>query len=358
MSDLKQRLMKASTNKMTASLEKSNFFNERDLVKTHVPMLNLALSGRFDGGLPAGLGLLAGPSKSFKTCMGLVMVSAYMRKYPEAICLFYDSEFGCTPAYLKSMGVDPERVVHTPIQNIEQLKFDMVNQLESIERGDKVIVFIDSVGNTASKKETEDALNEKSVADMSRAKAIKSLFRITTPYFTTKNIPCVSICHTYETQEMFSKSIISGGTGLMYSANWAFIIGKRQQKEGTEIIGYDFIINIEKSRFVKEKSKFPISVGFDSGINMYSGLLDLAQELGFVVKPKNGWYQQCFMDKETGEMVPNEEKSWRAKDTDCNIFWKPLFSHEPFKDAVRKRYELGAIELDEKSILAQVEELI
>lgn len=355
---LKERLMKVSTNKLTQGLEKSSFFNDREMVKTNVPMLNLALSGRFDGGLPSGLGLLAGPSKSFKTCMGLVMVAAYLKKYPEAICLFYDSEFGCTPSYLKSMGVDPERVVHTPIQNIEQLKFDMVNQLEEIKRGEKVIVFIDSVGNTASKKETEDALNEKAVADMSRAKAIKSLFRIATPYFTTKDIPCIAVCHTYETQELYSRSIISGGTGLMYSANWAFIIGKRQIKEDKDIVGYEFVINAEKSRYVKEKSKFPISVTFDGGINMYSGLLELGLELGFVVKPSNGWYQPAFLDTETGEMIPDESKKWRAKDTECTEFWKPLFSHDPFKQTVRERYELGAIALDNDALASEVAELI
>jgi hypothetical protein len=139
-----------------------------------------------------------------------------MTKYPDAICLFYDSEFGITPAYLRAMGVDPDRVVHTPVQSVEQLKIDMVNQLEEIERGEKVIVFIDSIGNLASKKETEDALNEKSVADMTRAKSLKSLFRIVTPYFSIKNIPCVAVNHTIETIEMFSKTVMTGGTGPMF----------------------------------------------------------------------------------------------------------------------------------------------
>ena len=94
-----------------------------------------------------------------------------------------------------------------------------------------------------------------------------------TPYLTMNDIPCIAINHTYETQEMFSKTVMSGGTGAMYSANEVFIIGRRQQKEGTEITGYDFILNAEKSRTVKEKSKFPISVTFSGGIDPYSGLL-------------------------------------------------------------------------------------
>lgn len=339
---LKDRLIKASTSKMASDLTKSKFFNEKDICRTKIPMMNIALGGALDSGLMSGLTIFAGPSKHFKSNMGLTMISAYMKKHPDAICLFYDSEFGITPAYLRSMGVDPERVVHTPIQSVEQLKIDMTNQLEEIERGEKVIVFIDSIGNMASKKETEDALNEKTVADMTRAKALKSLFRIATPYFTIKNIPCIAINHTIETMEMFSKTVMTGGTGPMYSADTVFIIGRRQIKDGTDLQGYQFVLNAEKSRTVKEKSKFFIDVTFDGGIDPYSGLLDMALELGFVVKPKNGWYCREMVDTDTGEMV-REDKSWRAKDTKCTDFWGPLFKHAPFREAIKSRYQLGAI---------------
>lgn len=340
---LKERLIKASTSKMTSELGKSKFFNDKDVVRTKIPMLNIAFSGDLAGGVQAGLTIFAGPSKHFKSNMSLTVVSAYMNKHPDAICLFYDSEFGITPAYLKSQGVDPDRVIHTPIQSVEQLKVDMVNQLEAIERGEKVIVFIDSIGNMASKKETEDALNEKVVADMTRAKALKSLFRIATPYFTLKNIPCIAVNHTIETIEMFSKTVMTGGTGPMYSADTVFIIGKRQIKDGTELEGYQFVLNAEKSRTVKEKSKFFIDVRFDGGIDPYSGLLDMALDIGFVVKPKNGWYAREYCDVNTGEMH-REDKSWRAKDTSSTEFWGPLFKHEPFREAIKRRYQLGAIE--------------
>lgn len=340
MSDLRTRLIKASTNKMTAALSESKLFNEKSVVRTKIPILNIALSGIINGGLQSGMTVLAGPSKHFKSNMGLTLVAAYMNAYPDAICLFYDSEFGITEAYLKSMGVDPERVVHTPIKNVEELKIDMINQLDAIERGEHVIVFIDSIGNTASKKEVEDALNEKSVADMSRAKQLKSLFRMATPYFTLKDIPCVAVNHTIETMEMFSKTVMTGGTGIMYSADNVYIIGRRQIKDGTELQGWQFVLNAEKSRTVKEKSKFFIDVTFDGGIDPYSGLLDIALEAGFVVKPKNGWYAQAFLNPETGEMV-SADKNWRAKDTRCKEFWAPLIKHEPFREAIRNMYQLG-----------------
>ena len=125
----------------------------------------------------------------------------------------------------------------------------------------------------------------KSVADMSRAKAIKSLFRIITPKLTTRDIPLFVIMHTYKTMDLFPKNVVSGGSGTIYSANQIFIIGKAQDKEGTDLKGYKFTINIEKSRKVREKAKLPFTVHFESGILKYSGLLDIAMALGFVTKP-------------------------------------------------------------------------
>lgn len=346
MSSLKERLIKASTTKLTADLTKSKLFNGRDEVKTRIPMLNIALGGALDAGLQSGLTIFAAPSKHFKTLFGLTLVAAYMKKYPDAICLFYDSEFGASEAYFRSMGVDLTRVVHTPIQSVEKLKIDMTNQLEAINRGEKVIMFIDSIGNTASKKETQDAIDEKEVGDMSRAKSLKSLFRIVTPYLTIKDIPCVAINHTaMEIGGMYPKEIMGGGTGILYSANTVFFISKRQVKDGTELTGYDFTLKAEKSRTVVEKSAFPITVNFTGGIDPFSGLIEMAVELGFVVKPKNGWYARAFLNKETGEMV-SEEKNWRIKATDSVEFWSPLFKHEAFREAIINKYKLGVINSD------------
>ncbi|MFP9219964.1 hypothetical protein, partial [Enterococcus faecalis] len=76
MSDLKSRLIKASTSKLTAELTASKFFNEKDVVRTKIPMMNIALSGEITGGMQSGLLILAGPSKSFKSNFGLTMVSS------------------------------------------------------------------------------------------------------------------------------------------------------------------------------------------------------------------------------------------------------------------------------------------
>ena len=342
------KLQKNSRIKETDILNQSKIFSNQEMVTTKVPMINVALSGDPDGGLTSGLTVLAGPSKNFKTSFGLLMAAAYLEKYDDAVLLFYDSEFGSPQQYFKSFGIDTSRVLHSPITNVEELKFDLINQLENIERKDKVIIMIDSIGNLASKKELDDTFAEKSVADMSRAKALKGLFRMTTPYLTMRDIPLLAVNHTYQEIGLFPKAIVSGGTGIYYSSDNIWILGRRQEKKGTEIMGYHFIINVEKSRFVKEKSKIPISVTWEGGIEQYSGLLDCAMEGGYVVKPSMGWYSK--VDKKTGEI---EDKKVRQAETLKESFWKPIFDKTDFKEYLKRRFEIGHADMIKVSHLEE-----
>jgi len=344
------KLKKNSKLKHTAVLSESKFFNEKEMTPTPVPMVNVALSGSIEGGLAPGLTVLAGPSKHFKTSFALLMAGAYMDKHPDAVMLFYDSEFGSPQSYFEQFNIDTSRVLHTPITNIEELKFDLIGQLEQLDRKDDVIVVIDSIGNVASKKEMEDAINEKSVADMSRAKALKGLFRMCTPYLAMKHIPMLAINHTYKEQGLFPKDIVSGGTGIYYSADNIWILGRRQNKKGTEITGYDFVINVEKSRYVKEKSKIPISVSWNGGVETYSGLLEVALAGGYARKPSNGWYES--MDPSTGEILSDGKV--REAGTLEKDFWTPLFEKTDFKEFVKKQFTIGyKTDIDIDSVLEE-----
>ena len=324
------KLKKNSKISQTDILSDSKFFTEQDMVQTDVPMVNVALSGSISGGITPGMTVLAGPSKHFKTSFALLMASAFLKEKKDGVILFYDSEFGSPQSYFEEFDVDTDRVLHTPVANVEELKFDLVNQLEQLTREDNVMIVIDSIGNLASKKELEDALNEKSVADMSRAKALKGLFRMVTPYLTMKNVPLVAVNHTYKEIGLFPKDVVGGGTGIYYSADNIWIIGRQQDKQGTEIKGYHFVINVDKSRYVKEKSKIPISVSWEGGVQRYSGLLDVALAGGYVVKPSNGWYS-----------VAGDEKKVRQADTLQKEFWTPIFEETDFADFIKKQYSIG-----------------
>lgn len=335
---LMDKLIKASTVKMTAPLLDSKVFGKKEIVSTPVPMVNVALSGSVDGGLQPGLTMLAGPSKHFKSAFALLMAAAYQKKYDDAVILFYDSEFGTPQAYFEAFGVDMARVIHTPITNIEELKFDIVQQLDAIEKKDHVIIVIDSVGNLASKKEVDDAVDGKSVADMTRAKQLKSVFRIVTPHLNLKDIPMIVVNHIYMEQGLYPKAIVSGGTGIYLSADNIWILGRQQEKEGTEIKGYHFVINIEKSRHVREKSKIPITVTFEGGIAKWSGLMEVAEEGGFLRKPKVGWYEA--VDPATGEVL--SDKLLRAKEiADNGVFWKMMFDKTDFAGYIKEKYTVA-----------------
>jgi hypothetical protein len=151
-----------------------------------------------------------------------------------------------------------------------------------------------------------------------------------------KDIPMIVVNHTYMEIGMFPKAIVGGGTGSYYSADNIFIIGRQQEKEGTEIVGYNFIINVEKSRYVKEKSKIPVSVRHDGGISRWSGLLDLALESGHVIKPSNGWYSK--VDLQSGVI---EDKKYRIKETDSSDFWLPILKQKSFQDYVKNTYQIS-----------------
>jgi RecA/RadA recombinase len=334
---LKDKLIKNSTIDLTSTLLDSKVFAKKDMIPTPVPMINVALSGSVDGGITPGLTMLAGPSKHFKTGFALLMASSFLRKYKDGIVLFYDSEFGTPQSYFSTFNIPFESVVHTPITDIEELKFDIRAQMKELDRNDHVMIIIDSIGNLASKKEVEDALDGKSVADMSRAKQLKSLFRMITPHLSLKDIPMIVINHTYKEIGLYPKDIVGGGTGSYYGSDNIWILGRQQEKDADGISGYHFVINVEKSRYVKEKSKIPITVSYDGGINRWSGLLDVAIDGGYIVKPKAGWY--ATVDKETGEV---RQPSMRAGDiVDNKEFWTKMFQDTDFADYIKNTYKMA-----------------
>lgn len=352
MSSLMERIAKASTLEYADVMSESEVFNTRDLVPTPIPVLNIAFSGSPKGGLTSGIHLFAGPSKHFKTMYALISAASYLHQYPDAVCIFYDNEFGSPKEYFASVGINPDRVFHAPFTSLEELRHDLVNTMNEIKRGDKVIVIIDSLGMAASNKEIQDAEDGKEKADMTRAKVSKSIFRIITPHVRLKDFPLIAIQHTYDTLEIYSKKVVSGGTGQYYSADNVWIIGRQQDAQGTgtskELLGYNFIINVEKSRFVKEKSKIPVNVRKVGGIARYGGLLELAVMGKFIVATKSkGMVYQLV--NEYGEI---DERKYKKSEIENNAdVWKPMLENERFIKYVESLYKVsnGTIISDDES---------
>ncbi len=334
-SGLLEKLIGNSNSDMISLIEESSFFNDIKLIPTDVPILNIAFSGKVDGGFHGGLHTIAGPSKHFKSSIALILAKAFQNYHKDGIVDFKDSEGGITVDYLKTFDIDTKRVLHSFVTDIEQLKATMVPQLEVLEKGDPVMYLIDSIGNLSSKREYDNAMEGKTAADMTRAKELKSFTRLINGKLKIKNIPCIAINHSYQTLEMYSKTVVGGGTGMVYSSDNIWIIGRQQIKGDGEVEGYNFTITIDKSRLVKEKSKFNITVLHDGGIQRFSGLAEIAEDLGIIEKTRGG--------------KSGKETAYRFDDmivTDSEIgtdegFWNRVFTESKFKELVEQKYKLG-----------------
>lgn len=328
------KIIKNSNTNLAAVYAESELVNATtEFAPTEIPMLNVALSGKWDGGVSSGITILAGPSKMGKTFIGLVLVKAYLDKYPDSVCIFFDTEFGAGSTYFEKLGIDTTRVVHVPLRNVEEAKFTLTSIYDKMERGEKVITFYDSIGNTASKKEMDDAIEGKSVADMSRAKQLKSLFRIITPYINLLNIPFIGINHTYQTTDWVATTQMSGGSGIQYAANTVLFLSKSKDRDGTEITGFTFKLKAEKSRFIREGSVFDMNVSFEEGIDKYSDLFDFAMEAGFITSPSKGYYQKAAK-------YEDQKKYRRSEFVRNDAPWEDILADEEFRSAYEHRYAL------------------
>ncbi len=259
---LMDKLKKNTRVDIASVLEESMFFTEKDAVETNIIGFNIGLGGSIHGGLLPGALMLAGPSKHFKTGMALSIASSYLDKFPDSVMLFYDSEFGSPQSYFQAFGIDTKRVFHTPVTDIEQLKFDIMNQLKELKRGDKVIIVIDSIGNLASKKEVDDAENEKSVADMSRAKQIKSLFRMVTPHLTIKDISLIAVNHTYKEMCLDGETRVKTTKGIKPIKD--ILVGD----EVYALTGIQRVVNTFSPEDLDSNGKMFLELEFDDGSNV------------------------------------------------------------------------------------------
>jgi hypothetical protein len=317
LSTLLERMQKNSTIAETALLEHSILWEKKDIISTRIPALNIALSGNMFGGMGPGLLQIAGASKRFKSKFALEIADSFLKQFPDGVVLFYDTEFGTPQAYFGEMNIG--NIIHSPVVNLEVLTHDIVTQFDGIVKNDKILVILDSLGNAPSIKEAADALAGKGTQDMTRARAIKSMFRIIGPYLGIKNIYMVVINHTYKTLEMYAKEVVSGGSGTEYNSNGIWVIGAEKNRDGDkELVGFNFNIRVEKSRFVKQDKKIPITVSFESGIDKWSGTFDLGIDLGYIKRPNNVKYAFSHTPEITFGKKDINEETYRVlmEDTD------------------------------------------
>jgi RecA/RadA recombinase len=273
--DLNKEMSKISEYGNT--LDKSTISEIDHYIPTGNFHLNACLTGSLFGGYPNNRAVaLAGPSGTGKTYLILNAIKQAQKQGYSII--FYDSENAVDKKLVEKFGIDPKTFRYEPCNTVQEFRSSVTAitdvLIEQKKKGielPKIMVVLDSAGNLATQKEIDDAKTGSSKADMTRAKLLKSTFRIIMTQFGICKIPFLFTNHTYQTQDLFSRQVGGGGTGPEYAASIILFLGKAKLKEGIEQTGIIVTAKPNKNRFAKPTNiKFHIS--FNKGMNPYVGL--------------------------------------------------------------------------------------
>ena len=273
--DLNKEMAKHS--KYGDTMDKSTVSEIDHFIPTGNFNLNACLTGSFKGGFPNNRAVaLAGPSGTGKTF--LLMNAIKQAQDMGYSIVFYDSENAVDKDLVEKFGVDPKRFRYEPCNTVQEFRSSvtaltdlLIDQKNKGIELPKIMICLDSAGNLATQKEVDDAKSGSDKADMTRAKLLKSTFRILMTKLGICKIPFLFTNHTYQTQDLFSKQVGGGGTGPEYAASIILFLGKAKLKDGTEQTGIIVTARPNKNRFAQPLPiKFHIS--FNKGMNPYIGL--------------------------------------------------------------------------------------
>lgn len=340
-SALTEKLLKlASKNskRPVSILSESGFISKEVLATLPVPGLNLAHSGRFDGGISYGSHQILGESKTFKTLFGIIQVAAYQEAYPDATAVFLDSEGGANENYWKSCGVDMSRVVHLMVTSVEDYSNLVIPLLSEIAPDDHVIFFTDSVGQMGSIKELANTMEgEAGKQDFTRAKSLNSFWRLAVPLINLSKTPFIWIGSHYDTIDKYNPVALSGGKKGELGSDSIWFISKAKQKDKVDNkevqTGWVFNIKILKGRFVKEGTVVPICVRYEGGIDKYHGILEFGRLVGAIDMPRSGWYCRS-------EVLGYIDDKQYAKSQLTPEWYESILANKDFQDMIGEKFQL------------------
>lgn len=261
------------------------------LIDTGCHILNALVSGDVYGGIPDNkIMALAGEQATGKTYITMGIVSKFLKDHPEAVVLYFDSEQAVTTEMFKNRGVDPKRVAVFPVMTIEEFRKQIVTIVDKYlempeNKRKKMMIVLDSLGMLSTSKEMNDVAEGKNVRDMTRAQVIKGTFRVLTLKLGKAKIPMIMTNHTYDVVGAYVPTKeLGGGSGLKYAASTIVTLSKKKDKQDDEVVGNIITCKLYKSRLTKENKIVQVQLNFDSGLNRYYGLVDLALDYGIFKK--------------------------------------------------------------------------
>mgnify|MGYP001271188883 CR=1 FL=1 len=258
-----------------------------DFIDTGSYIFNALLSGSIHGGLPQNkITALAGESATGKTFFLMGIVKHFLDANPDGGVVYFESESAITKKMIVDRGIDAERMVVVPVTTVQEFRTQSLTVLDKyIEQNEAdrkpILLVLDSLGMLSTTKEVEDTADGKETRDMTRAQVLKAAFRVLTLKLGRTKVPMVITNHTYDVVGAYMPmKEMGGGSGLKYAASTIVYLSKKKEKEGTEVIGNIIHCKTQKSRLSKENMMIDVRLRYETGLDKYYGLLDLATKHG------------------------------------------------------------------------------
>ena len=252
-------------------------------------ILNAVLSGSLYGGVPNNkITAFAGESATGKTFFVLGVLKRFLDDNPTGGVIYFDTEAAVTKKMMTDRGIDVSRVVISEPQSIEEFRTNAVKMLDKYNDGKDqppMMMVLDSLGMLSSEKELEDTASGKNARDMTKAQLLRGTFRVLSLKLAKANVPLLVTNHVYDVVGAYVPTKeISGGSGLKYAASSICMLTKKKDKDGTDVVGNLIKVRMHKSRFTKEQKDVFVKLSYDSGLDRYYGLLDLAEKYDIIKK--------------------------------------------------------------------------
>jgi len=278
-------------------------------------VMNKILGGSYLRGIPQGriLGIVGGSQtgKSFISCN--IMREAQQEG---AIVVVLDSEHALDDDFVRSIGVDPdsENYIYIDIDTIPQCKrvvskftTDYKKQYGRAEDAPKILIVIDSLGMLMTETEEENYAKGVSKGDQGqRSKQTKAMLREFVQAIKHLNISIVVTDGVYKNQDLLNgEGLYIVNDAEKFSLSHIALLSKLKLKDKNDsknILGMRMKVEGYKTRFTQPFQTVTIEVPYETGMDPYNGLLDVAKNLGIITQ-KGAYYS-----------LPGQEKGWMMKD--------------------------------------------
>jgi len=328
-------------NSLTKSIKgmSAGFNDPTDWISTGNYALNYLVSGDFHKGVPLGkVTVFAGESGAGKSyiCAGNIVKAAQEQGI---FVVLIDSENALDEAWLHALDVD------TSEDKLLKLNMSMIDDVAKTisvfmadykamdeEERPKVLFVIDSLGMLLTPTDVDQFNKGDMKGDMGRKpKALTALVRNTVNMIGSHNVGLVCTNHTYASQDMFDPDDkISGGQGFIYASSIVVAMKKLKLKEDedgnkiSEVRGIRAGCKVMKTRYAKPFEGVQVKIPYETGMNPYSGLVELFEKQGMIVKDGNrlkyidssGTEHKEYRKNWTGElldMVMNDYKNLESE---------------------------------------------